>query len=201
MRRSSAMASILMASTVLTLPAVAAPPARCSYPGVKGPAGYSEAHRAQAAKAPTVELTDKHDAARPLKITYRHAPGATVFHQADVNVELVFHTVRINSRAAQANLWLRAEFSEVATDVDLYAYSHAGPQVAYSESSNNEVEDAVYDRVFYEGETGGPGFENVNGAPVRRCLPYTVVTQNSGVITETPVRLLLWLGPPGKGGH
>ncbi|HVE64104.1 MAG TPA: hypothetical protein VNB94_09910 [Mycobacteriales bacterium] len=196
------MATILLTQALLVAPAgVAAPSSRCTYPNVRGPADYSADHQAQAAKAPVVELTDKHDATRPLEITYRHAPGATVFHRADVNVQYVFHTLRINSRATKAHLWMRAEFSEQATDIDLYAYSHAGSQIAYSESSNNDVVDTVIGYVFYDPETGGPGFENVNGAPVRRCRAYTVETQNSMVVAETPVRLLLWLGPSGKGGH
>jgi hypothetical protein len=96
---------------------------------------------------------------------------------------------------------VRVEFADTATDVDLYAYRHNGAMFGYSESSNNPVTDAVYGKIFYENETGGPGFENINGATVRRCAAVTIETQNSMVVTETPVRLMMWLGPPGKGGH
>lgn len=201
MRRCAVLASVLLTSTVLVVPAAAARPTRCSYPRVAGPEGYPDEVRAAAANAPAVEVTDRHDADHPLEISYQHRPGATVFHRADVNTEMVFNTVRVNSKSARTNLWVRAEFSEVATDVDLYVYGRTGAQVGYSESSNNDVEDAVYDVVFYEGETGGPGFENINGIPVRRCSAYSVETENSFVVAETPVRVLLWLGPPGKGGH
>ncbi|HVE97551.1 MAG TPA: hypothetical protein VNA12_00030 [Mycobacteriales bacterium] len=201
MRRSTSLASVLLVSTALVGPAGAAPTKRCSYPDVRGPSDYAEEHRTAAIKAPAVEVSDRHDEAHPLEITYRHSAGATVFHQADVNMELIFHTLRINSRSARPNLWLRAEFSDTATDVDLYVYGRNGEQVGYSESANNGVVDAVGSVVFYPVETGGPGFENINGMPARRCGAYTVETQNSFVVAETPVRLLVWLGPPGKGGH
>jgi hypothetical protein len=148
-----------------------------------------------------VRVTDRHDARHPLVVRYAHHPGLTVYHQAWVGREVVYRTVVVDTAARASHLWVRAEFSQPPTDIDLYLYNAVGRQVGWSESSNEPVGDAVGSVLFYPVETGGPGFENVNGLPVRRCAGITVETKNSLVLQETPVRLLLWLGGPGKGGH
>lgn len=172
-----------------TLHAQAAP-AACTLPAATSPDTSARS------SGPALRVTDAHTAARPLRVDYAHSPGATVYHQADVMADLVHTLVQVHSRAPRAHLWVRATFPEVATDVDMYLYDARARMVGYSESANNEVEDAIYDVVFYETETGGPGFENIDALPVRRCRTFTVETKNSVAVESTPVTLTMWLAPP-----
>lgn len=165
-------------------------------PGCRAPASGS----AGANQPPLVRVTEANDAAHPVEVRYAHASGANVYHRASVAGELVRHRVQVHSRGGAGHLWVRAEFSQPVTDVDLYVYD-GDKMVGWSESSNNAVRDEVDGIVFYKPDTGGPGFENVNGLRVPRCRTLTVVTENSLVVGGTPVRLMLWLGPPGTGGH
>ena len=150
---------------------------------------------------PVLRVTDHNDAAHPVVASYEHTTGLSGFHYLNAGEQLVDHLVQVDSHGSRAHLWVRVEFAQSPTDIDLYIYDARAEQVAWSESSNEPAEDAVGNVVFYESDSGGPGFENVNGLPVRRCASLTIETQNSRVVTSTPVKLTAWLGPAATGGH
>lgn len=150
---------------------------------------------------PVLRVTDRNDAAHPVVASYQHTTGLDAYHYADLLDQYVDHLVQVDSRARHAHLWVRIDFDQPPTDVDLYVYDATGDMVGWSEASNEAAEDAVGNVVFYQSDTGGPGFENVDGLGVRRCDSLTVETQNSRVVGSTPVRLAVWLGPAAKGGH
>ena len=145
---------------------------------------------------PGLQVTDAHTAARPLVVRYDHRPGGNAYHQAHVMQDLVHTVVQVRSRQDRVHLWVRAEFAEDLTDIDLYVYDARATMRAWSESANRDVEDDLYDVVFYESDAGGPGFENVDALQVRRCATFTLETENSLVLESTPVSLQVWLGPP-----
>lgn len=145
---------------------------------------------------PALRLTDAHTATRPLTVRYEHSAGATAYHRVDVMPDLVHTLVQVRSQQPRAHLWVRATFRDVATDVDMYLYDARARMVAWSESSNNDVEDQVYDVVFYESDAGGPGWENIDALRVPRCGTFTIETKNSLVAETTPVTVTMWLAPP-----
>jgi len=191
--------AVLLTAAALVSPSVASAASRCAEPRVAGPAprswDYPE-ERERARRAPVVKVTDRNDSAHPVEVRYTHRPGTTtVIPLVPIPKDRVFHTVQVLPRAAGTHLWIRAEFSDVATDIELTAYSRHGAPVGYSESSNNDVVDAVFILAGFS-DRGGPGYENLDGLPFSRCSALTVETKSEIVAVDSPTRLLLWLGPP-----
>lgn len=192
--------AVLMTAAALVSPSMASAASRCAEPRVAGPdrADLTPEDRDRARRAPVVKVTDRNDAAHPVELRYTQGSGTTTgvpLLPTPIQSDSVFHTVQVVPRAARTHLWIRAEFSEVATDIDLVAYSRHGALIGASESSNNDVVDAVFILAGFS-DRGGPGFENLDGLRFSRCSALTVETVSDAVAVDTPTRLLLWLGPP-----
>ncbi len=191
--------AIMMTAAALISPSVAAAAPRCAPPRVAGPGNrvdQTPEDRQRARVAPVVTVTDRHDARHPVEVRYSHRRGVTALHQAPIPVsDFVYKTVHVVPRSPRAHLWIRIEFSTTATDIDLAAYSRHGAFVAGSTSTNDDVLDEAFKLAGFP-SNGGPGYENIDGLPASRCAAMTIQTQSSLVATDTPTRMLLWLGPP-----
>ncbi|HVF21148.1 MAG TPA: hypothetical protein VNA14_13030 [Mycobacteriales bacterium] len=191
--------AVLMTAAAIVAPGVASAAPRCAEPRVAGPpaGGFlTEEDRQRARRAPVVTVTDRHDVRHPVEVRYSHRPGVTAAHYVPTELEdVVFHTVHVVPRSPRTHLWIRVEFSDVATDIDLVVYSRHGAAVGFSSSANNEVLDEAF-KLAGSHTNGGPGYENIDGLPTSRCAALTILTKSSIVAVDTPTRLLLWLGPP-----
>ena len=191
MSRTALLAALLMTAGI-GLPHADAASVRCRAAKVEGPARGTDANRAQAQKAPVLKVTDARTPARPLTVNYQQPAGVLPFQTGGDGY--VFHTVQVVSRAPNAHLWVRAEFPARTVDVDLFADDAGGANVAFSESSNNEVLDLAYAAAGFPTD-GGVGFEILKAVPVRQCGVLSISTASTGVPLGAPVRLTIWLGP------
>ncbi len=134
-----------------------------------------------------VEVSDAATKVRPVVIEYDQPGGLYYTGSGPTGPGSVFTPVSVISQQRRPKLHVRIDWPTPSpADIDLFLYDHGSEPVAESYAWNVGPLDEV------EGNSGGEGFEYIEGAPVRRCVGYWVGTSSWHSLRDR-VTLRMWL--------
>ena len=144
----------------------------------------------QGAAAESFVVTDAHTAEAPLEVTVTHASAPDSFSES------FFSNIQVDSKAAEAGLYISYEFP-VYEDHDLYVYYPDGTEAAHVGGFNPAPVIPANDVFSTDGTGNGghseQGAEVLDGLRTPDCGGYTVDFQ--GFITEGgEYTAKVWLG-------
>lgn len=190
----------VLASAALVLGAFVAPadakkrkkkkPAGCAAPVYVEPQSPS-ASRTDAPAAEVVKITDAATEEEPVVIEYEHGPALwDTANQEPIVEDTKWFNIQVDSAAPSTGLYILQEWAVPSlSDMDLYLWD--GPTGAQAEVSGALNLAPV--NVPIVGETGGMGWESINGFLTGDCSAYSIESRAFMTPGEA-MTLTIWLG-------
>lgn len=146
---------------------------------------------AEIPQIPVVNVTGSATKADPVIIEFDQGAAAWWWMFAVGRGPIVdaneYFNVQVDTDKRLAGLHVRLEWDVPPAELDLYMFDRDRTLVAGSEAFNQLPAELT-------GDTGGPGYEYINGYPAHDCAGFTI-EDNAMWSPPQPARLKLWLGP------